>query len=89
LEIFFSTCKRKENLKKYIQIAQQPKKENRVPLIVFDKKSWEICWQHLFYDINFAHKTLQLGYTWYGEAFRGTGLNKHCKLYYYNLRLIL
>jgi RimJ/RimL family protein N-acetyltransferase len=20
-----------------------------------------------------------LGYTWYGEKFRGTGLNKHCK----------
>jgi RimJ/RimL family protein N-acetyltransferase len=23
--------------------------------------------------------TLQLGYTWYGEKFRGTKLNKHCK----------
>jgi RimJ/RimL family protein N-acetyltransferase len=22
---------------------------------------------------------LQLGYTWYGKAFWGTGLNKHCK----------
>jgi len=22
---------------------------------------------------------VQLGYTWYGEKFRGTGLNKHCK----------
>jgi RimJ/RimL family protein N-acetyltransferase len=22
---------------------------------------------------------LQLGYTWYGSAFQGTGLNKHCK----------
>jgi len=22
---------------------------------------------------------LQLGYTWYGKDFQGTGLNKHCK----------
>ncbi len=22
---------------------------------------------------------LQLGYTWYGGAYQGTGLNKHCK----------
>ena len=26
-----------------------------------------------------AFKTVQLGYTWYGKDFRGTGLNKHCK----------
>ena len=24
-------------------------------------------------------KTVQLGYTWYGKKFQGTGLNKHCK----------
>ena len=29
--------------------------------------------------MNLEFKTLQLGYTWYGSAFRGTGLNKHCK----------
>ena len=32
-----------------------------------------------FYDINILQKTLQLGYTWYGNRFWGTGLNKHCK----------
>ncbi len=32
-----------------------------------------------FYDINVPFKTLQLGYTWYGKKFQGTGLNKHCK----------
>lgn len=24
-------------------------------------------------------KTIKIGHTWYGEKFRGTGLNKHCK----------
>jgi RimJ/RimL family protein N-acetyltransferase len=33
-----------------------------------------------FYDINLEFKTLLLGFTWYGKQFRGTGLNKHCKI---------
>ncbi|HVV56554.1 MAG TPA: GNAT family protein, partial [Mucilaginibacter sp.] len=32
-----------------------------------------------FYDIQIQNQMLQLGYTWYGGKFRGTGLNKHCK----------
>jgi hypothetical protein len=34
-----------------------------------------------FLWINQDFKTLQLGYTWYGAEFRGTGLNKHCKFF--------
>ena len=71
----------KENLEKYIQIALAAKERKiEFPFIVFDKKSGKYAGSTRFYDINFAHKTLQLGYTWYGQAFRGTGLNKHCKL---------
>lgn len=47
--------------------------------IVYDKKSQSYAGSTRFYDINPAWQTLQLGYTWYGERFRGTGLNKHCK----------
>jgi RimJ/RimL family protein N-acetyltransferase len=71
----------KENLEKYIQIALAAKeRKTEFPFIVFDKKSGKYAGSTRFYDINFDHKTLQLGYTWYGAAFRGTGLNKHCKL---------
>ncbi|HEX8014163.1 MAG TPA: GNAT family protein [Flavobacterium sp.] len=70
----------KENLINYIQSAvkaRETKKE--FPFIVFDKKSQKYAGSTRFYDINLDFKTLQLGYTWYGSAFRGTGLNKHCK----------
>lgn len=70
----------KENLINYIQSAvkaREAKKE--FPFIVFDKKSRKYAGSTRFYDINLDFKTLQLGYTWYGSAFRGTGLNKHCK----------
>lgn len=70
----------RENLENYIQIALRAK-ENKTefPFIVFDKKSGKYAGSTRFYDINLPFKTIQLGYTWYGKDFRGTGLNKHCK----------
>lgn len=70
----------KENLINYIQSAIKAREEKReFPFIVFDKKSQKYAGSTRFYDIQLPYKTVQLGYTWYGSAFRGTGLNKHCK----------
>ncbi|WP_264551653.1 GNAT family N-acetyltransferase [Flavobacterium sp. N2038] len=70
----------RENLIKYIQSAIKARDDKReFPFIVFDKKSQKYAGSTRFYDIQLEYKTLQLGYTWYGSAFRGTGLNKHCK----------
>ncbi len=69
-----------EGLENYMSIALQAwQDEKEYPFIVFDKRSNEYAGSTRFYDINEEFKTLQLGYTWYGEKFRGTGLNKHCK----------
>lgn len=70
----------KENLIKYIQLAINARENQKeFPFIVFDKKTQKYAGSTRFYDMNLEFKTLQLGYTWYGSAFRGTGLNKHCK----------
>jgi RimJ/RimL family protein N-acetyltransferase len=70
----------KENLINYIQLALKAKENGtEFPFIVFDKKLGKYAGSTRFYDINLAFKTIQLGYTWYGKDFRGTGLNKHCK----------
>ncbi len=70
----------KENLEKYIQSALKARaNQTEFPFIVFDKKSGKYAGSTRFYDIQLPFKTLQLGYTWYGKNFRGTGLNKHCK----------
>jgi RimJ/RimL family protein N-acetyltransferase len=70
----------KENLLNYIQIALKAREDKTdFPFIVFDKKSGKYAGSTRFYDIKLEFKTLQLGYTWYGKDFRGTGLNKHCK----------
>ncbi|RZJ30207.1 MAG: N-acetyltransferase [Flavobacterium sp.] len=70
----------RENLANYIKIAiDQREKKIEFPFIVFDKRTNEYAGSTRFYDIQLANQTLQLGYTWYGKQFHGTGLNKHCK----------
>jgi N-acetyltransferase len=69
-----------EGLKNYIQTAvQQRAKAIEYPFIVFDKLTQQYAGSTRFYDIQTQYKTLQLGYTWYGSKFQGTGLNKNCK----------
>ncbi len=69
-----------ENLKTYISSALEKRTlGDSYPFIVFDKKTNAYAGSTRFYDIQNHHKSLQLGYTWYGKAFQRTGLNRHCK----------
>lgn len=69
-----------DNLTNYLQIAEKGRNEQKeYPFIVFDKKKNQYAGSTRFYDISPDFKTLQLGYTWYGKEFQGTGLNKNCK----------
>ncbi|MEJ7685161.1 MAG: GNAT family protein [Segetibacter sp.] len=69
-----------DNLQNYLQIAENGRREKKeYPFIVFDKKTNQYAGSTRFYDIQPDFQTLQLGYTWYGKEFQGTGLNKNCK----------
>jgi RimJ/RimL family protein N-acetyltransferase len=69
-----------ENLKHYLQLAVDGRRSGKeYPFIVFDKRTQEYAGSTRFYDIQPAYQAVQLGYTWYGKKFQGTGLNKHCK----------
>jgi N-acetyltransferase len=69
-----------EGLKNYLNITLTARDEGKeYPFIVFDKRTREYAGSTRFYDIQTEFQTLQLGYTWYGKRFQGTGLNKHCK----------
>lgn len=70
----------KEGLINYIKLAIEAKlSEKEYPFIVFDKLNNQYGGSTRFYDIQLNNKSLQIGYTWYGQRFQGTGLNKHCK----------
>ena len=69
-----------QNLRNYISQALDARAQQKeYPFVVFDKRTGAFAGSTRFYDIQVANKVLQLGYTWYGKKFQGTGLNKHCK----------
>lgn len=70
-----------ENLKIYMDAAFKSKAAQKsYPFIVFDKRTNSYAGSTRFYDYQEGNNTIQLGYTWYGKDFQGTGLNKNCKL---------
>ena len=55
------------------------KAKTRIPFLIFDKKLNRPAGSTSFMNISVNDKRLEIGTTWYGKDFRGTGLNKHCK----------
>ncbi len=75
------SAKGNDGMRNYIdQACEQRIAKKEYPFIVFDKITNRYAGCTRFYDIQLPYLTLQLGYTWYGKDFRGTGLNKNCKL---------
>lgn len=69
-----------EKMKTYIEHALKARENKReYPFVVFDKTTNRYAGSTRFYDIQLENQSLQLGFTWYGKAFQGTGLNKQCK----------
>ena len=70
-----------DGMQRYIdQTTQARLQQKEYAFIVYDKRSETYAGSTRFYDIQNDNQTLQLGYTWYGNAYQGTGLNKNCKL---------
>ena len=69
-----------EKMKAYIDKAIEARKQkNTYAFSVFDKRTNQYAGSTRFYDIQIENASLQLGFTWYGKEFQGTGLNKNCK----------
>ncbi|MDB5091444.1 MAG: Protein N-acetyltransferase, RimJ/RimL family [Mucilaginibacter sp.] len=76
----YLSARGEDGMRRYIKDALDNKAAGKeYPFIVYDKQTQSYAGSTRFYDIQQNWQTMQLGYTWYGERFRGTGLNKHCK----------
>ena len=70
----------KDAMDHYINLTYEQRLAGKeYPFIIFDKKTNEYAGSTRFYDINPVYNTVQLGYTWYGNKFQRTGLNRNCK----------
>ncbi|MDO3640888.1 GNAT family N-acetyltransferase [Mucilaginibacter sp. L3T2-6] len=76
----YRSARGEDGMRQYIKDALDNRAAGKdYAFIVYDKLSQCYAGSTRFYDILPNWQTVQLGYTWYGERFRGTGLNKHCK----------
>ena len=67
-------------MKIYIEKALDERQhKNSYAFIVFDKQTNKYAGSTRFYNIQIENATLNIGFTWYGKEFQGTGINKNCK----------
>ncbi len=79
-QFFFERGDQTDSLGIYIQNALDQRRSGlEYPFVVFDKAKRRFAGSTRLYEYNPLLQTIKIGHTWYGKAFRGTGLNKHCK----------
>jgi RimJ/RimL family protein N-acetyltransferase len=80
-ELSFSVnCKSDADVRAYMERTIRQKNDLAAyPFIVIDKQTNEIAGSTRYGHISIDNKRLEIGWTWYGRKFRGTGLNKACK----------
>ncbi len=68
------------SMEAYIAFAlQQQTAGNSIFFIVINKENNTIAGSTRFYDIDENNKCATIGYTWYGEQYRRTSINRNCK----------
>jgi RimJ/RimL family protein N-acetyltransferase len=73
-------CKTVEDVNQYIESTLSRREENvTYPFIIIDKSTHQVAGSTSFGHIQKDNKRLEIGWTWFGRPFRGTGLNKACK----------
>ncbi len=67
-------------LQNYFKTALEEKSKGlSYPFLIFDKLKKEYAGSTRFANISKNDQRLEIGYTWLGKDFQGTGLNQNCK----------
>ncbi|QGQ96713.1 N-acetyltransferase [Paenibacillus psychroresistens] len=78
--LFTVNCKTTEDVTHYVEKMLVKRHENVLyPFIIIDKLTHVVAGSTSFGHIHPDNKRLEIGWTWYGRSFRGSGLNKACK----------
>ncbi len=77
---FGARVKNRNDLMDYFNFCLSAKEAKELyPLIIIGKESNAPIGITMFGNISFQHKRLEIGWTWIGEKFQGTGINAICK----------
>ena len=77
---FGARVKNRSDLMDYFNFHLNSKQKKELyPLIIIDKTNSNPIGLTMFGNISFKNKRLEIGWTWIGEKFQGTGINAICK----------
>ena len=69
-----------QDFESYIQNTLKQKADGICyPFLIIDKATNRVAGSTRYGYLNYASQKCEIGWTWYGAAFQGTGLNKACK----------
>lgn len=77
---FGAKIKNKTDLLRYFNYCLSARKNKELyPFIIIKKHDNQVIGITMFGHLDFHHKRLEIGWTWIGEKFQGTGVNGICK----------
>ncbi|MBT8306807.1 MAG: GNAT family N-acetyltransferase [Maribacter sp.] len=69
-----------ESLKKYVEVAlERLERRQTIPFIIYGKKAKAYAGSTRFMNIDWKNCVLEIGSTWIGREFHGSGLNRQMK----------
>ena len=67
-------------LKQWVKLAIQEREEGkRIPCTIIEKATGNICGSSSFGSISYFDKRIEIGWSWLGKQYQGTGINFHAK----------
>lgn len=74
------TIRNEQDFNHYVANTLQEKKNGTCyPFLIIDKQNNRVAGSTRYGYLNIASEKCEIGWTWYGTEFQGTGLNKACK----------
>ena len=67
-------------LQQWVESAIQERQEGkRIPFTIIEKLTGNICGSTSFGSISYYDKRIEIGWSWLGKQYQGTGINFHAK----------
>jgi RimJ/RimL family protein N-acetyltransferase len=67
-------------LQQWVEIALREREEGKlIPFTIVEKATGAICGSTSFGNISYVDQRIEIGWSWLGKQFQGTGINFHAK----------
>jgi RimJ/RimL family protein N-acetyltransferase len=77
---FTSRLHHSDELLHWVETALQEREEGkRLPFTIVEKTTGQLCGSTSLGNISYPDKRIEIGWSWLGKSFQGTGINVHAK----------